>query len=105
MAAPCVSVLMPVCNGARYLEEAIQSILQQTFSDFEFIIINDGSTDGTAGIIDRYRLNDSRIRIYEQLHQGLVQALNHGLEMARGVYIARRVHGLPTGGWGMRDMD
>jgi hypothetical protein len=89
MAAPCVSVLMPVSNGARYLEEAIQSILQQTFSDFEFIIINDGSTDGTAGIIDRYRLNDSRIHIYEQPHQGLVPALNHGLEVARGVYIAR----------------
>ena len=89
MAAPCVSVLMPVCNGARYLEEAIQSILQQTFSDFEFIIINDGSTDGTAAILDRYRLNDSRIHIYQQTRQGVVPALNRGLEMARGVYIAR----------------
>jgi glycosyltransferase involved in cell wall biosynthesis len=86
---PCVSVLMPVFNGAGYLDEAIQSILRQTFSEFEFIIVDDGSTDGTAAILDRYRSNDCRIHISQQSHQGLVAALNHGLRLARGRYIAR----------------
>lgn len=89
MAAPCVSVLMPVCDGERYLEEAIRSILDQTFRDWEFIVINDGSTDGTAEIIERYRLSDPRIRVYEQPRRGLVAALNRGLTLARGAYIAR----------------
>ena len=62
MPSPRVSFLMAVYNGETYLDEAIQSILNQTFPDCEFILINDGSTDGTAGIIERYRRKDSRIR-------------------------------------------
>lgn len=84
-----VSVLMPVFNGEKYLAEAIESILNQTYSDFEFIIINDGSTDGTAEIIERFRQRDRRIKVYDQSNQGLVASLNRGMNLAQGVYIAR----------------
>ena len=89
MTTPCVSVLMPVRNGGRFVEEAIQSILGQAFHDFEFIIIDDGSTDETVEIIERYRLIDPRIRIHSQARQGLVAALNRGLSVACGLYVAR----------------
>lgn len=87
--APRVSFLMAVYDGEMYLDEAIQSVLNQTFTDFEFIVINDGSIDGTSQIIERYRRLDSRIRAYEQANRGLVVALNRGLELARGEYVAR----------------
>ena len=87
--APRVSFLMPVYDGEMYLDEAIQSVLNQTFTDFEFIVINDGSIDETSQIIERYRQLDGRIRAYEQPHRGLVVALNRGLELARGEYVAR----------------
>ena len=86
---PVISVLMPVFNGEKYLAEAIESILNQTFGDFEFIIINDGSADGTAGIVEHYRQRDHRIRVYDQSNQGVVKSLNRGLELAQGRYIAR----------------
>lgn len=89
MAAPCVSVLMPVYEGERYLDEAIQSILNQTFREFELIVINDGSTDGTAKIIERYRREDGRVRAFEQTNHGLAATLNRGLELARGDYVVR----------------
>jgi glycosyltransferase involved in cell wall biosynthesis len=89
MSAPCVSLLMAVRDGEQYLEEAMQSVLNQTFHDFECIVINDGSADSTAAILERYRLEDPRIRVYQQLNFGLVAALNRGLGLARGVYIAR----------------
>jgi len=86
---PRVSFLMAVYDGEMYLEEAIQSVLNQTFTDFEFIVINDGSIDETSQIIERYRQLDGRIRAYEQPNRGLVVALNRGLELARGEYVAR----------------
>jgi glycosyltransferase involved in cell wall biosynthesis len=89
MRAPCVSVLMPVYEGERYLDEAIQSILSQTFRDFELIVIDDGSTDGTPEIIERYRRADGRIRAFEQANHGLAATLNRGLELAQGDYVAR----------------
>lgn len=83
-----VTVLMPVYNGEKYLKEAIDSILSQTFRDFEFLIINDGSTDKSAEIIASYP--DPRIRL---VHNGknikLIATLNKGLDLARGEYIAR----------------
>lgn len=83
-----VSVLMPVYNAAPYLREAIDSILSQTFADFEFLIINDGSTDTSEGIIKSYQ--DSRIRYLKNAQNlGLVNTLNLGLEAAQGEYIAR----------------
>ena len=63
MTAPKVSVLMPVHNGEAFLREAIESILWQTLGDFELLIVNDGSTDGTAGIIEEYAAHDGRIRV------------------------------------------
>lgn len=88
LSAPKVSVVMSAYNAARYLDEAIGSILNQTFREFEFIIINNGSTDATEAILDRYRKSDERIRLYHH-EQGLIAALNLGCRLARGQYIAR----------------
>lgn len=86
---PAVSVLMPVYNGEKYLSEAIDSILNQTFADFELIIINDGSTDGTLEILRKYTQQNKRIVLHNQTNQGLIAALNKGIKLARGKYIAR----------------
>jgi len=80
---------MPVYNGGRYVDEAIRSILSQTFDDLELIIIDDGSTDDTPEIIERHRRADRRIRAYEQGNRGLIPTLNRGLDLARGEYVAR----------------
>ncbi len=85
---PKVTVLMPVYNGEKYLRKAIESILNQTFKDFEFLIINDGSTDRTKEIILSYR--DQRIVYLENEENiGLTKSLNKGLKIAKGEYIAR----------------
>lgn len=84
---PCVSVVLPVYNGAAFLREAIDSVLAQTFSDFELIAIDDGSTDASGDIIRSY--DDARLRLLAVPHAGLVAALNAGLARARGRYIAR----------------
>lgn len=88
MKSPKVSVLMSVYSGEKYLREAIDSILNQTFTDFEFLIINDGSTDRTAEILQSY--DDPRIKIINnEKNMGLTKSLNKGLRMASGKYIAR----------------
>lgn len=88
MSDPMISVVMPVYNGEKYLKEAIDSILNQTFTDFEFLIINDGSTDETEEIILSY--DDSRIRyVKNETNLQIVKTLNKGIELARGKYIAR----------------
>jgi glycosyltransferase involved in cell wall biosynthesis len=88
MPLPCVTVLMPVYNGEIYLREAIESILSQTFTDFEFLIINDGSTDKSEKIIKSY--NDSRIRyVKNESNLKLIATLNNGIELAKGKYILR----------------
>ncbi len=85
---PKISVIMSVFSGEKYLAEAISSILNQTFADFEFIIINDGSTDATSRILESF--NDQRIiTIHNPQNLGLTKSLNKGLKMARGEYIAR----------------
>ncbi|MCT7961883.1 glycosyltransferase [Laspinema sp. D1] len=86
---PLVSVVMSVYNGERYLEAAINSILNQSFTDFEFIIINDGSVDNTSIILQKYEHIDERIRVYTQDKSGLVASLNRGCQLAQGKYIAR----------------
>jgi glycosyltransferase involved in cell wall biosynthesis len=86
--SPQVSVIMSVFNGESFVKEAIESILNQTFSDFEFIIINDGSSDGSEKIIQNFK--DERIRyIKNHTNVGLIASLNKGLELATGKYIAR----------------
>ena len=85
---PLVTVLMSVYNGEKYLERAIKSILNQTFKDFEFLIINDGSTDNSVKIIQSF--NDLRLRlIHNESNIGLIKTLNKGLKLSNGKYIAR----------------
>jgi len=85
---PLVTVLMPVYNAEPFLAEAIESILNQTFTDFEFLIINDGSTDNSLSIIESY--NDKRIKLVNnETNIKLIATLNKGIEMAHGKYIAR----------------
>lgn len=83
-----VSVLMPAYNSERYIAAAIESILDQTLQDFEFIVVDDGSTDGTAAILDRYRRLNSRVRIVHQVNQGIPATRNKCLELATGKYLA-----------------
>jgi len=89
MPVPHISIVMPVWNGEKYLGEAIDSILAQTFEDFEFLILDDGSTDGTSAILSKYEAQDSRVRVIQLTHEGIVAALNHGVEEAKGEWIAR----------------
>lgn len=85
---PKVTVLMPVYNGQNHLREAIESILDQEFTDFEFLIINDGSTDDSVNIIASY--TDPRIRIINnEKNIGLVSTLNKAMKLSKGEYIAR----------------
>jgi len=84
-----ISVLMPVYNAERYLVEAVESILTQTFDDFEFIIIDDGSTDGSRPILERFARRDDRIRLVSRPNTGMTRALNEGLDLACGEFIAR----------------
>ena len=86
--SPRVTVFMPVYNAEKYLAKAIESILNQTFRDFEFLIINDGSTDGSDAIIRSF--NDDRIRLYtHDKNAGLAVTVNEGLDLTRGAYMAR----------------
>ena len=80
---------MPVFNAERYLGEAIESILGQTFRDFEFLIVNDGSTDRSLAILERYAAQDVRIRLSSRPNAGYVVRLNEMLHQARGDLIAR----------------
>jgi glycosyltransferase involved in cell wall biosynthesis len=84
-----LSVVLPVYNCDRYLDQAIQSIVDQTYANFELIIINDGSTDGSLEIIQRHMRADPRIRLIDQENQGLIAALNNGILASRAEYIAR----------------
>lgn len=85
---PRVSVILPVYNAAAYLKEAIDSVLAQTFTDFELIIINDGSTDGSEQIIKGY--SDRRIKYFKnEENRGLIFTLNNAIDKAEGSFIAR----------------
>ena len=88
--SPPVSVILPVHNGMPYLPEAVDSILNQTYGDFELIIIDDGSTDGTADYLTTIR--DPRLQVYEQERQGLAASLNRAVSLATGMYVARQDH-------------
>jgi len=87
-AKPIVSVVMPVFNGERYLAPTIESILGQTLSDFEFVIVNDGSNDDSRGILDQYARRDRRIIIIDQENAGISAALNTGVERVTAPYLA-----------------
>ncbi len=84
-----ISVILPVYNGEKYLKEAIESILNQTYTNFEFIIIDDGSKDSSLEIIKEYEKEDERIVVVSRENKGLIATLNEGMERAKGKYIAR----------------
>src|SRR6266545_4880452 len=86
---PTISVLMPSDNVESYIHDAIESVLRQTVPDFEFVIVDDGSTDETVEIIRAYAKQDPRIRFFPQTHYGYVTMLRMGLKECRGQYIAR----------------
>lgn len=88
MSKPEVTVLLPVYNASGYLRDAVDSILRQTFKDFELLVINDGSKDDTSTIIQSY--SDPRIRtVQHSKNEGLIKSLNEGLKIAHGNYIVR----------------
>jgi glycosyltransferase involved in cell wall biosynthesis len=87
--SPLVSVVLPVFNGATYIVAAVNSILAQTFTDFELLVIDDGSTDATRDLLAPIARTDQRLQILAEPHRGLVGTLNHGLAVARGALIAR----------------
>ncbi|HUY31712.1 MAG TPA: glycosyltransferase [Pirellulales bacterium] len=89
MTSPQVSVLMAVYNGERFLPQALDSVRCQTFTDFEFLIVDDGSTDDTRAILERYARRDGRIRFLSRSNTGRTRALNEALGMAQGEYVAR----------------
>jgi len=84
---PVVSVIMPCWNRDRFVADAIRSVLAQTFSDFELIVVDDGSTDGTREVVASF--SDPRLRCLHREHRGISAAMNAGLAAARGRYIAR----------------
>lgn len=84
---PRVSIIVPVYNAERYLHECIDSILAQTFSDFELILVDDGSPDRCPLICDSYAVQDSRVRVIHQKNQGQSAARNHGVQQAAGEWI------------------
>src|SRR5688500_20394424 len=86
---PTVSVIMPAYNAKRYVEQTIRSVLAQMFDDFEFIIVDDGSTDGTLPILQRFAADDSRVIVISRPNTGIVGALNDGMAKARGEFLAR----------------
>ena len=88
MSSPTVSVVMSVFNGEEFLSQTIDSILNQTFRDFEFVIVDDGSTDATVDILSGYALRDGRIRTLRKGKQGRAASLNLGINLANGKYIA-----------------
>lgn len=89
MSNPHVSVVMPVYNAESYVAEAVESILSQTFRDFEFLVFDDGSTDRSLEILQAYTDRDDRIRVFAKQHRGHVPWLNEGIQIARGEFVAR----------------
>ena len=83
-----ISIIVPVYNAAKYLPQCLDSILQQTYTDFELLLIDDGSVDQSGIICDRYRALDSRCKVVHQENKGTAAARNKGLELASGEYVA-----------------
>lgn len=86
---PAISVVLGVYNGQRFIAQAVESILKQTFTDFEFIAVDDGSTDKTLSILQKYASQDPRLKVVQIPHGGIVDAANAGLDAAQAPLIAR----------------
>jgi glycosyltransferase involved in cell wall biosynthesis len=87
--SPKISVVLPVFNGGAYLAPAVQSILDQDFKDFELLVLDDGSTDQSLAVLQKFADQDARVRIISRPNRGLVKTLNEGVGLAKGQYIAR----------------
>lgn len=85
---PAISIIVPAYNTGKYIDLCIKSILNQTFTDFEVIIVDDGSTDDTSAICDKYAAEDPRIRVIHQKNGGVSAARNKGLDEARGEFVS-----------------
>ena len=85
---PLVSVIIPVYNVVPYLQQSIESVIKQTYTNLDIIIVDDGSTDGSGRTCDNYQKLDSRIIVIHQENRGLSGARNTGLDIAQGEYIA-----------------
>lgn len=85
---PIFSVIVPIYNGEQYIHRCVDSILAQTFEDFELILVDDGSTDSCGQICDEYATKDSRVVVIHSVNQGVSLARNKGLSVARGEYVA-----------------
>lgn len=85
---PKVSVIVPVYNAEKYLRECVDSILGQTLADLELILVDDGSTDSSPAICDRYAAQDARVQVIHQANAGLSAARNRGIEVAAGEWVA-----------------
>ena len=83
-----ISIITPVFQSERYLEKLINSILNQTYHDWELLLIDDGSTDGSAEICDCYARKDKRIRVFHKANGGVASARNQAMDMATGEYLA-----------------
>lgn len=82
-----ISVVVPVYNSSLYLERCIDSILNQSYGDFELLLIDDGSTDDSGTICDKYSLQDKRVKAFHQTNKGVSAARNHGLRVSNGEWI------------------
>ena len=89
MSAPLVTVVLPVYNGGQYIGPAMQSILDQHFSDFEVVVIDDGSTDDTLQTLQKFEQQDLRVRVFSRENKGLVYTLNEAIQQAKGEFVAR----------------
>src|SRR5271165_7143352 len=85
MSAPLISVVIPTYNYGRYVPQAVESVLAQTFKDFEIIVVDDGSTDDTPQQLEPYQ---DRIRVHKQANQGVSAARNAGVRLARAALVA-----------------
>ena len=84
---PKVSVIVPVYNGEKYIKHCIHSVMGQTLSDIEILVINDGSSDGTKQILEHLASEDQRIHVFHQKNQGVSAARNFGITLAKGKYL------------------
>ena len=85
---PKISVVMPVYNAGRYLKTAVESVLAQTFSDFELLLVDDGATDGSGAACDEFAVRDARVRVIHQRNSGICKARNVGIEAASAEWLA-----------------
>ena len=82
-----ISIISPVYNMEKYLEDCIKSILSQDYADFEVLVVNDGSSDSTLEILRKYEQQDSRIRVFDKINEGQGVARNYALQFAKGDYV------------------